>query len=224
MRNLIATLLLSQGVPMIRSGDEICHTQNGNNNAYCQDNKLSWLGWDLNRSQQQQLDFLSRLIRLRREEPVLRRRQFLKGRDIRGGGSSDLIWLRPDGREMEDSDWNALKAAVLGVRLNGRMIDEVDERGRSITGSTLLLLFNAEGREVRFTLPEAREDRYWRPIVDTGLLQPPTSKFPGGSQYRLVARSLAVLAQRRFRSKFLSRLFGSRTIDRRLRSAHHRFG
>jgi glycogen operon protein len=219
MRNFMATLLLSQGVPMIRSGDEICHTQNGNNNAYCQDNELSWPNWDLDESQRQHLDFLCRMVRLRREQPVLIRRQFLQGRQIRGGASSDLIWLRSDGCEMGDADWNASRAGVLGVRLNGKMIDEVDERGHTISGSTLLLLFNAEDREVEFTLPETPEGKYWRPIVDTALPKPHAAKLPGGSRYELVDRSLVILVLRRFRSKLLARWRASKTARRNKKAA-----
>jgi glycogen operon protein len=215
MRNFMATLLLSQGVPMIRSGDEICQTQKGNNNAYCQDNELSWLNWTLGESQRDQLDFVRQMIRLRYQQPVLKRRKFFQGRQIRGGSRSDLIWLRPAGREMEDVDWNALKARVLGVRLDGKMLDEVDERGRAITGATLLVLFNAEDREVEFTLPDTPENRYWRPIVDTASVQPQAAKLPSGSRYALLARSLAVLVQRRYRSKLLGRLHEKRAAHGR---------
>jgi len=192
-RNFIATLLLSQGVPMIRGGDEIRHSQDGNNNAYCQDNALSWLDWELDDPKRQQLDFVCRMIRLRHAQPVFRRRQFFQGRQIRGGAASDLLWLRPDGREMQDADWNAPQARVLGMRLNGKLLNEVDERGRLITGSTLLVLFNADERDIEFTLPDAGQHRHWRPIIETAAVLAKATRRASGSQYLLAARSLAVL-------------------------------
>jgi len=154
-RNFLATLLLSQGVPMLQAGDEIGRTQYGNNNAYCQDNELSWLDWELDSSQQELLDFTRFVIRLFHRHPVLRRRKFFRCRQLRGSEVKDLAWFRPDGQEMTDQDWNNGYARVLGVRLAGDAIAEVDEQGNAIVDDTLLLLLNAHHEPLSFTLPEA---------------------------------------------------------------------
>jgi len=154
-RNFLATLLLSQGVPMLQAGDEIGRTQYGNNNAYCQDNELSWLDWELDSSQQELLDFTRFVIRLFHRHPVLRRRKFFRGRQLRGSEVKDLAWFRPDGQETTDQDWNNGYARVLGVRLAGDAIAEVDEQGNAIVDDTLLLLLNAHHEPLSFTLPEA---------------------------------------------------------------------
>jgi glycogen operon protein len=120
-RNLVATLLFSQGVPMFLAGDAIGHTQNGNNNAYCQDNEISWLNWDPAHMDQEMLEFVQRVIALRKAHPVFRRRNFFQGRKIRGADIKDIVWLDPDGKEMTDEEWNQEFARCLGVRLAGRL-------------------------------------------------------------------------------------------------------
>jgi glycogen operon protein len=207
MRNFMATLFLSQGVPMIRGGDEIGHTQQGNNNSYCQDNELSWMNWDFSPWQKELLVYVGRLIRLRRRQPVLRRRQFFQGREIRGG-SSDLTWLTPSGKEMEDSDWHSPQARALGVRLNGQMIGELDEQGRPITGATLLVLFNAGDEEIQFRLPGDAADESWKVLLDTSGSRPRLRRLPGGSEYTLLDRSLAILLRKLARPRILRRLLG----------------
>src|SRR5206468_8259454 len=142
-RNLIATLILSQGVPMMYSGDELSHTQKGNNNTYCQDNDLTWLDWQLDAERQQFLDFVKRLTRVWRDHPVLHRRKFFQGRAIRGTDIKDISWFEPSGQEMSDDAWNAGFVKCLGVRLAGDLIGDVDERGEPIKGDTLLILLNA---------------------------------------------------------------------------------
>jgi glycogen operon protein len=197
-RNFLATLLLSQGVPMLLAGDEIGRTQQGNNNAYCQDNELSWIDWQLNRPRQELLAFTRLLIELRHRHPVLQRRKFFQGRSIRGE-IKDLTWFRPDGKEMTDEDWGNPFARCLGLRLAGDAIDEVDERGHRITDDTLLILLNAHYEPIPFILPAHRARIRWELILDT---REPTGRrrqrpLRGGQAYDLEARSLVLLSLRR---------------------------
>jgi glycogen operon protein len=192
MRNFLATLLLSQGVPMISHGDEIGRTQQGNNNAYCQDNELTWLDWNHTPEQQAFLAFVRKLVGLRREQPVLRRRKYFQGRSIRGGGIKDVAWLAPDGREMTDEAWNADFVRSIGVLLSGDAIEEVDERGESVTGDTLLVLLNAHSDKVPFTLPPLDPDRQWQRIFDTLDGRPRERVFRAAGRYPLEGRSVAV--------------------------------
>jgi isoamylase len=192
-RNLMATLLLSQGVPMISGGDEVGRTQRGNNNAYCQDNEISWTNWDLTPLQREFLEFTRRVIRIRRDQPVLRRRRFFRGRAIRGANIKDIAWLEPSGREMTDESWNTGFVRSLGVRLDGNAIDEVDERGNPIEGDTLLFLINGHHETIPFTLPEEPDDHRWVPMIDTFDGQVSPGGLPGGAEYVLKGRSLALL-------------------------------
>ena len=155
-RNLMATLLLSLGVPMVRCGDELSHTQGGNNNAYCQDNEISWLDWELTPRQKSFLEFVKALIRFRREQPVLHRRRFLQGREIRGADVKDVGWFAPTGKEMTDDDWTGGAARCVGLCLEGEMPEELDESGNQISGDTLLILFNGGPEKVSFVLPRHR--------------------------------------------------------------------
>src|SRR5690606_35363397 len=148
-RNFIATLLLSQGVPMLRGGDEIGHTQRGNNNAYCQDNEISWLGWELNAEQRDLLEFVKRVARIWKQHPVLQRRRFFQGRSIRGSDVKDVSWITPNGEEMSDQDWTSF-VKCLGMRLAGDLMEEVDERGRRIEDATVLVLLNAHHETIPF--------------------------------------------------------------------------
>jgi len=151
-RNFLATLLVSQGVPMLCAGDEIGRTQQGNNNAYCHDSELTWLDWNLDRARRALLEFTSRLIALRRRHPVLRRQQFFHGRKLRGSEVKDLSWLRPDGKEMTDEDWN-VNTRCLGLRLAGDAIDDIDAEGRRVGGATVLALVNAHHEPLDFVSP-----------------------------------------------------------------------
>lgn len=207
MRNFLTTLLLSQGVPMIRSGDEFGHTQGGNNNAYCQDNEISWLDWKLDTEGKELFELACRLVRLRQEHPVLTRRQFFQGRQIRGQEPTDILWLKSDGKEMVDADWRSSKARVLGVRLNGRMIGEVDERGRPIVGRTLLVLFNAQDRRIQFALPETAPNEIWRLLVDTYNDYPRKTRYLAGHHFPLAGRSMAVFELRSSLRRKLGRVF-----------------
>ncbi len=191
-RNLLATLLLSEGIPMICSGDEMGRTQRGNNNAYCQDNEISWLDWDLDGDRAALLRFARRVIRLWKEQPILQRRRFFQGRPIRGTNVKDILWLDPDGAEMNDDAWFAPFVRCLGIRMAGET-GEVDERGRPIVGDTLLLLLNAHHEEIRFALPKEGEGLGWERLLDTSDDEAPPAVFNGERRYLLQGRSLAVL-------------------------------
>jgi glycogen operon protein len=191
-RNLLATLLLSQGVPMLSGGDEIQRTQRGNNNAYCQDNEISWTSWDLTPAQRELLDFTGMLIRIRHDNPVLRRRRFFRGRAVRGADVKDIAWLDPIGSEMTDESWHAGFVRCLGVRLEGNAIDEVDERGQPIAGDTLLMLLNAHHDAIDFTLPLEDADERWERLMDTSDAEVRPDRFEGGTAYPLVGRSVAL--------------------------------
>jgi glycogen operon protein len=196
-RNLLATLLLSQGVPMLLAGDELARTQQGNNNAYCQDNELSWLDWNVDADNQALLEFVRRMIQIRRQHPVFRRRRFFQGRPIRGGGVKDLAWLTPEGREMNDSEWAQDFARSLGVYFAGDALEETDRRGQPMHDDSFLLLLNAHHEGMRFTLPEFRPDMAWQVLVDTGYEQGLAidGRFPGGAGYELQGRALALLKE-----------------------------
>ena len=169
LRNFLATLLFSQGVPMLCGGDELGRSQGGNNNAYCQDTELSWIDWDLDDRQRALGDFVRELIRIRREQPTLRRRSFFQGRKIRGSEVKDLTWFRPDGTEMTDAEWHDAQFSALALRLAGDAISEVDSRGNRIVGDTLLMLLNAGDDVICFHLPRrGRNDPAgWQVLVDS---------------------------------------------------------
>jgi isoamylase len=192
-RNVMATLMLSIGVPMISGGDEIGRTQAGNNNAYCQDNEISWTSWEITPDRRDFLEFTRRLIRIWKDHPVLRRRKFFQGRRIRGADVSDIAWLDPSGDEMTDDTWSSPDVRCLGVRLNGDAIDEVDERGKRIVGDTLLLILNAGEQSVSFTLPATAPEARWETLIDTADPWAPSRRLRAGSLYELLPRSMAVL-------------------------------
>ncbi|HMA31205.1 MAG TPA: glycogen debranching protein GlgX [Casimicrobiaceae bacterium] len=193
-RNMIGSLLVSQGVPMLLAGDEIGRTQGGNNNAYCQDNESSWIDWDLDDERRALLEFVRRMIALRRAHPVFRRRDFFQGRPIRGTGIKDIVWLKPDGTEMTAAEWDHDFARSLGMYLAGLALDETDVRGRPVKDEDFLVLFNAHHEDLEFLLPDYG-GRRWLAIVDTaherGLA--PDGSFDPGDAYRLRARSLAII-------------------------------
>ncbi len=186
MRNFLATLLLSQGVPMLAHGDEVARTQAGNNNVYCQDGPISWLAWDPLPAADAQRAFTRRLIELRRAEPVFRRRTFSTARA--------LTWLRPDGKEMTAADWNAPATRALGLLLRGDRIDEVDEAGEPIVGATFLVLLNSATAAVPFIVPAPPGAARWTAVLDTCQWEPPAvPALPAGGTFELAERSLAVL-------------------------------
>jgi glycogen operon protein len=201
-RNFLATLLLSQGVPMISHGDELGRTQRGNNNVYCQDNELAWIDWELAREHEVLTAFTARLVALRAAHPIFRRRRFFQGRPIRGSDAQDSVpdiaWLRPDGQRMTDDDWNVGYARSVGIFLNGQAIPDHNELGERITDDSFLLLINAHHQPVAFTLPDERHGRVWEVMVDTAdpLLANARRKardcVPGG-RLRVAGRAMLVL-------------------------------
>jgi isoamylase len=167
MRTFLATLAFSQGVPMLAHGDEVARTQLGNNNAYAQDNELTWMPWDLTPEQQQLQAFTRKLLALRQAHPVLRRRHFFRGALMEGSKRKDVTWLRPDGKEMQDADWGNAEEQCFGMLIDGKATDEVDDRGHVVSGDTLLLVLNGGETPVRFTLPALGEMKIWVVMVDT---------------------------------------------------------
>jgi len=191
-RNFIATLMLSQGVPMLSGGDELSRTQEGNNNAYCQDNELSWYHWDLTPAQRNFLEFVRYMIRLRRQQPVLQRRRFFHGRPIRGSDVKDLAWYEPNGNEMDDAAWNNPAARCLGVRIAGTSLEDYDGQGNPVTGDTLFMMVNAQSESVVFTLPEHQPGERWERLVDTADTQWSRRTHLRDRKYRVRGRSLAL--------------------------------
>ena len=181
----MTTMMLSVGVPMLSGGDEVGRTQLGNNNAYCQDNEISWTPWELDADQRDFLEFTRRLIRVWRDHPVLRRRKFFQGRRIRGADVTDIAWIDPSGREMTDETWNSPDVRCLGVRLNGDAIDEVNERGERIVGDTLVILLNAGEDAVPFSLPATGPTERWEAIVDTADPWAPVRWLMAKDRFRL---------------------------------------
>ena len=192
-RNLMATLMLSAGVPMLSGGDELCRTQRGNNNAYCQDNEISWTDWSGTPEQRALLEFTRRVIRVWKIHPVLRRRKFFQGRSIRGAEVLDIAWLDPSGAEMTDDTWNAPDVRVLGVRLNGDAILDVNERGERIVDDTLLLMFNAGADVISFVLPPTLPIERWETLLDTADPWTPPRRMRAGDRYPLRGHSMSVL-------------------------------
>jgi len=168
-RDFLATLAFSQGVPMLLHGDEMGRTQHGNNNAYAQDNETSWVHWDLDERQQLLLQFTRQVMAIRRENPVLRRRNFFRGKPAGLGEEKDLAWLRVDGTEMTDADWGDRGAHALGMLIHGEASDEIDGRGRPVRGNTLLLLVNAQEAKQAFALPELTKPGHWLEVVNTAV-------------------------------------------------------
>jgi glycogen operon protein len=190
-RNFLATLLLSQGVPMLLAGDELGRTQRGNNNAYCQDNGLSWVDWEAAGQHADLLEFTASLIALRREHPVFRRRRFFSGEL---GGQRDISWLTPAGTEMTGADWGASDTRSLAVLLNGEAITEPGPRGETITDQSFLLLFNADAEPVSFTLPAAEGATGWQVVVDTAAAaEPAADELVPAATRELPARAVVVL-------------------------------
>src|ERR1700749_4384576 len=167
-RNFLVTLFLSQGIPMLSAGDEISRTQGGNNNAYCQDNEISWVDWPRAAGERDLLSFTQKVARLRRRHPVFRRRRFFHGPVTgSGAGTTDITWLTPAGDEMTEEDWRASYARSVAVFLNGSAISEPDPRGDPVTDKKFLLLFNAGAEPITFTIPEATLGTDWEIVIDT---------------------------------------------------------
>jgi glycogen operon protein len=204
-RNFLATLFLSQGVPMMLAGDAIGHTQQGNNNAYCQDNEISWINWDTNVADKELLEFARQVIAIRRDHPVFHRRNFFQGRAIKGAGIQDIRWLRPDGDEMTDEEWNKDSAQCLGVFYAGEGLEDVDERGKKVTDQNFLLLLNAHHEEIPFTIPAPASGKEWIVLIDTANFEVMNATNGNGNiknvrqTYSLKPRSLCLLTLRQER-------------------------
>jgi isoamylase len=195
-RNILTTLLLSQGVPMIAHGDELGRTQGGNNNVYCQDNELSWIDWDDAREHDVLTEFTARVTALRTAHPVFRRKRFFQGRPIHGSSIEDIAWLRSDGQHMSADDWDGSNPSTVMIFLNGKGIPDRDELGEHIVDDSFLLLINAHHQPVSFTLPDQSYGRTWDLAVDTAdpLLAHSRRRRPTpGSRQRVPARSMQVL-------------------------------
>ena len=194
-RNFLATLLLSQGVPMLLGGDEYGRTQYGNNNAYCQDDEISWLGWNRDKAAQQLLSYTKGVVKLRTDHPVFRRPKFFQGRKIRGSDVKDIMWFNPGGTEMNDDEWNSSFVRCIGMLLSGKTMDVRDEHGEPIVDDTFLMLFNASHQPQRFTLP-GRIDVHWELVLDTaedtGFVEP-ARDYQAGQAIKLVERSICLL-------------------------------
>jgi len=188
-RNFLATLAFSQGVPMISQGDELGRSQSGNNNAYCQDNSVSWVDWKLGPLQRELLQFTREVFAIRTANPVLRRRTFFRHEAAPGSSAKDLTWLRPDGKEMTPEDWNDPGNHVLGMLVRGEATEETDERGRKITGGAILVLLNGGSRSKPFILPDL-EPGSWTEVLDTAHPGPRHVRQGG---VKLVAHSLMLL-------------------------------
>jgi glycogen operon protein len=195
VRNLLATLLLSQGVPMITAGDEIGKTQGGNNNAYCQDDEISWLDWNLDDRRRALLGFTRRLIRLRLSQPVLQRRRFFRGATLWDSSLKDLAWFRPDGAEMTEEDWRNAGRSIAFL-LGGDTIATPDERGQRIVGDTLLVLMNASHEAVSYVLPDVTWGREWEILLDTaGATDSKRDLVAARGSIPVEARSLVLLSR-----------------------------
>jgi glycogen operon protein len=194
-RNFLTILFLSQGVPMLLAGDEFGRTQSGNNNAYCQDNTLSWVDWTLDAERLDLLEFVRSLIKLRRAQPVFRRRHFFQGRAIHGTDIKDIYWLRPDGAEMSDVDWACTHACSLGMGLVGDQITESDDHGQAIRGDSFLILMNARDAVIPFRLGARRREVNWSLLIDTTYShgKNPPLVFEHMSIYPLQPHSIVIL-------------------------------
>jgi glycogen operon protein len=193
-RNMLGALLLSQGIPMLTAGDEIARTQGGNNNAYCQDNPISWVDWTPDETKTRLLAFVRRVVELRREHPAFRRRHFFEGRSLTGKDDKDIAWLKPDGSEMTEQEWNNDFARSLGVYLAGDRLGESDARGHVLGDDDFLVLFNAHDGPIPFTLP-AFDSWGWLVLFDTARDEglSPENTYRGDNAYSVEGRSLVLL-------------------------------
>ena len=194
-RNFMVTLLLSQGVPMILGGDELSRTQMGNNNAYCQNNELSWYDWDLDDGKKSFLNFVKHLIKFRLKHPILSRRNFFLGRPIRGSDIKDIMWLRPDGQEMTDEDWGSSWVQCIGMFLAGEVPDEVNERGEPLKDDTFLMLLNASEQTIPFLLPALPANAKWEVVINSAVLELSADKrmINGEENIEIAGRSKVLL-------------------------------
>jgi len=197
MRNFIATLFLSQGVPMLLAGDEIGRTQKGNNNAYCQDNEISWLDWK--NADKEMLAFTKKMIRLRKEHPVFCRTRWFKGERLKHGDVEDIAWFLPEGVQMTEENWNHDYAKSLAVFLNGKGINAHTYEGGLITDDSFYIIFNAHHDPLKFRFPVEKYGKSWVKIVDTATDQKEDGSrkaYKSGSEITVEGRSVIVLQQK----------------------------
>jgi len=192
-RNLLATLFCSVGTPMLLAGDEMGRTQRGNNNAYCQDNELSWVDWKMDDRRRSLLAFTRALAKLRKASPVLRRQRFFRGERPPGAALHDATWFRADGEQMGTDDWQKGSLRCLGMMLGGDALRFVDAEGKPVLGDTLLVLLNGDGRTHLFTVPHVEWGGPWEVVLETSAPGEPGPPRPAPKKVRLPARSLAVL-------------------------------
>ncbi|HET9864570.1 MAG TPA: hypothetical protein VFP37_14080, partial [Steroidobacteraceae bacterium] len=195
MRNFLATLLLSQGTPMLLAGDEFARTQDGNNNAYCQDNSISWVDWTLLKKNEAQVKFVQRLAQLRANYPILRRSRFLSAKQNAELGVKEITWINADGNEMADEQWSDPRMQCFGMLLDGRAQPTgIKQRG---VDATLLIILNAYHDLVNFTLPGHAGDERWELLIDTHVEEPLSrTQFAKGDAYGVTGRSLLLLQLR----------------------------
>ena len=195
--NFLATLFLSQGVPMLPAGDEMGRTQQGNNNAYCQDNKISWIDWHLTPKNEQLLGFVCELIQIRKAHPTFRRKTFFQGHRVQGTAIKDIAWFNPDGREMNEHEWDHTFARCLGIYLAGDALDELDIHGNPLYDDDFVLLLNADDQEIPFQIPSFRQKIQWQILVDTAVMATKEGNLIhlAGDNYPLQGRSLVLLRQ-----------------------------
>lgn len=198
IKNMLATLLLSQGVPMISHGDEIGRTQNGNNNTYAQDNELSWMNWSVTPESAELFTFTKKIIKLRKDHPVFRRRRFFQGRSSRGGSSlqGDIEWLRNDSSLMQEADWDTHYARALMVYLNGQKIVEPNLRGEEIIDDDFLLAFNASSEDLQFTIPFTENKNPWKLVICTDSEIAEGEKYISQTEFTVKARSMWVFIRK----------------------------
>jgi isoamylase len=192
-RAMITTLICSQGVAMLLAGDEVGHTQQGNNNGYCQDNEITWINWNLDEEKRTLLDFTRRVTKLYFSQPTLHRRRFFHGEKLEGSTIPDILWLDPNGKEMTQEAWNAEFVRCLGVQLYGKHVD-VSEQGEPIDGDTLLILFNGDQKlDIPFVLPAFEGSIRWQRLIDSADPRGDGETYPPGEKYNLRSCSVAIL-------------------------------
>ena len=196
-RNFLSTLILSQGVPMLNAGDEVSRTQQGNNNAYCQDNEISWFDWEVDKRKTAMLEFTRNLISLRKSHAVFRRRKFFQGRPIHGEEVKDVMWLRPDGLEMTDSDWESTWSRCIGIRFSGNATHETNEDGSALVDDDFFMILNSSHETVDFLLPSFVPGATWEIIADTNMPAKVTErgKIKGGLAINVPSRCLILLSR-----------------------------
>ena len=204
IRNFLATLMLSQGVPMLAGGDEVSRSQRGDNNCYCQDNELTWFDWDLDDCRKRLRDFTSQLIQFRLTHPNLHRRKFFQDREIRRKDGNtviqDIAWYNPDGNQVGDGVWNAGWNRSIGLLLNGQTLQVTNEEGQPVIDDSFLLLVNASHEGVEFTLPPPLAGSTWSQVIDTENIDRPFVKIAVEDKVIVGGRSLKLLSDQTSKS------------------------